>query len=125
MIYLLLITVKNTVYLLITRDQCFNKLISILFVIQKSLLLLLPKMLTFVFQASVKRFRHFAPPHPPNILSCDPRELKHRNISSRRRSIFREWTGSRTAFFARIFNLSITRMATTDARRVKRCENYF
>ena len=67
MIYLLLITVKSTVYLLITRDKCFNKLISILFVIQKSLYLLLPRMLTFVYQASVKRFRHFAPPHPPSI----------------------------------------------------------
>ena len=51
------------------------------------------------------------------------KELKHRNISSRRKSIFREWTGLRTAFLARIFNLSSARITTTDARRVKRREN--
>ena len=32
-------------------------------------------------------------------------ELKYRNISLRRRSIFRERTGSRTAFLAGIVNL--------------------
>ena len=47
------------------------------------------------------------------------RELKHRNISSQRSSIFREETGSKTAFLARIFYLSSARITTTDARRVK------
>ena len=53
----------------------------------------------------------------------DIRELKHRNISSRRRSIFLEQTWSRTAFLARIFYLSSVRIKTRDARRVKRREN--
>ena len=57
------------------------------------------------------------------LLQTKNRELKHRNISSWRRFIFREWTGSRTAFLARIFNLSSARITTTDASRVKRREN--
>ena len=43
------------------------------------------------------------------------KELKHRNISLRRRSIFRDCTGSRTSFLARIFNLSIARFTTIAA----------
>ena len=44
---------------------------------------------------------------------------------SQRRSIFRarEWTGSKTVFLARIFNLSSVCITATDARRVKRREN--
>ena len=56
-----------------------------------------------------------------HLLPC-VRELKHQNIS-RRKSIFRGWPGLRTAFWARIFNLSSARITTTDARRVKRHEN--
>ena len=49
--------------------------------------------------------------------------LKYWNISSRRRSIFCWGTGSKTAFLARILNLSNVRITATDARRVKRREN--
>ena len=58
-----------------------------------------------------------------DMVVLDIRELKYRNISLRLRSISREWTGSRTAFLARIFNLSSARITAMDARGIKRREN--
>ena len=53
------------------------------------------------------------------------RELKHGNISSRRRSIFREEIGLRMVFWARIFYLSSAGITTTDACRVKGAKTNF